>query len=480
MRKSFAILLLLVLLAASGIGLAHGRINSARGTVELQETVLAGDRAAAEGLGVDISVCCSSHLFWDTRLDLGENNNTVRTDFLFSQAAKRAPYSGQEYSGVSLNLPGNFDYHSTGGIDLEEQRTYDLSLGSLYELLKDVADRAPNGEEYTEQVYFRDYYELYPLTVYVDLPAYYYEYTNDEEYISQAGGDENGAINRKIAEFFKIPVDEDYQVKVTVFKSSDGRITDLNVEDANDRGLYYLYTSNVVTNRACYFLLEAGGDIDTSLIPGGRGIYCLPYDVQADTAIVNVDGLSMVFPLEEDVEPMVFESDPSGERLLLFTREEEKLYLRVIRMEDMEQLQKLYLTDYPDDAYVSGYNIFEDFIYLEGDNVVLAELTDSGEYAVRISTPAALVDEDVGVDIRMDYQGYDMAWDGERLAVVKSFRKNYADFYYFSAGSFLLWVYDETGLVYCGRYDSSLNACQPVGGSNMLGLFGDKGLTAEW
>ncbi|NLM62086.1 MAG: hypothetical protein GX193_08435, partial [Clostridiales bacterium] len=66
MRKSIIIVIMLLVLSLSGVIIAHGMVDESKDAVVLDETVLYGDKSAAEGLSVNIRVHCNNRLFWDT------------------------------------------------------------------------------------------------------------------------------------------------------------------------------------------------------------------------------------------------------------------------------------------------------------------------------------------------------------------------------------------------------------------------------
>ena len=98
----------------------------------------------------------------------------------------------------------------------------------------------------------------------------------------------------------------------------------------------------------------------------------------------------------------------------------------------------------------------------------MIEVNETGEYE-RVFTGDELVAQDLGMPT--SYNSV-MCWDGEKLAVATYKSDAFRDI---SCG-FWLSVYDETGPLYIGRYDSSLDLnsnveysyrCRPIDSDNL-------------
>ena len=104
-----------------------------------------------------------------------------------------------------------------------------------------------------------------------------------------------------------------------------------------------------------------------------------------------------------------------------------------------------------------------------GGRVLLLESVNGGDYEVRLNVPAEATDAEESMEhlfdahsLRLHYDYYSgMCWDGQRLAVAQWFFKS-ASGYYDAYPQPVLWIYDETGLLYCGYYESSLGRVPPA------------------
>ena len=84
MRKALAILLVLIILSASGIIAAHAVVNEQRDQVVISENAIYGDKAAAYGLTVTNNSSWDNRLHWNTTYTIDEENS-CNTDFRFTQ-----------------------------------------------------------------------------------------------------------------------------------------------------------------------------------------------------------------------------------------------------------------------------------------------------------------------------------------------------------------------------------------------------------
>lgn len=81
-------------------------------------------------------------------------------------------------------------------------------------------------------------------------------------------------------DFFKIPVIADEQVEISVSKGAGGRGISYGLK-STDSDSFSIRSESALTDDACYFTFTTrtvyGDIVDTNLIPGGYGIYRLPY-----------------------------------------------------------------------------------------------------------------------------------------------------------------------------------------------------------
>ena len=459
MRRSLAFFLVLLLAAIVGMGTALAAILPARDRVELTETVLYGDRAAAEGVAVRTRNTYDHYLFWDTVCALGEEL-AVDTDYTFSasQIRERTPVT---YGGIIMN-------NSFGLLSPDDPTADPTGLSAVY---AQMMEEVQPSQKLRKEVYLKDYFTYYPLGGYLDLPAsglsWSGTFTTDttpepgtEEYLVLA-----------FQNFFRIPVLETETLELTLTANASGDVTVYGY-GSGPGDSYYMSSQSVYTGDACYFTFDChtqeGGMVDTSLIPGGYGVYRLPYlpedapgpgtslEVGSRAARIKTDELAMVYPLDPEAVLLGLTLSPNQTKLLIHQRVENTYVLTVVDLADMTTLQRLEVADWPETSY-GGWFLYEgdDFLVpvLGWDRLVVLALAEDGRYEIRFSaeaTPPPAEGEEPLYDLD---QFAEMDYDGERLAVVRNLRH---ERYSYFICDFSLAVYDPSGLIYFGEYANSL------------------------
>lgn len=470
MKKSLCLFLALLVLGSACIVSAHCVINEKRDQVELTESEVYGDKTAAEGLELTLHVTCNRRLFWDTTRTLGENAEN-KTEFHFSQTQEREEYEFS-YSGVTVDIGCYFGIGFGGnGAELDDEVLREFH--GYEDIIKDVVSRAQPGVEYTETVFLSDYMDYYPLNFYFELDAFIDEDSETNTYY--AAGDlwrEFPELYQWLSDYFRIPVNERYAVTVSVLKNAEGNILDIDLT-SDDNYWINMRNASVITEDACYFALSMedseGNRLDDSLIPGGFGIYRIPFSYREENGkenvkIAEIRELENVYPFPQGVCLSDMQLSSDGGDILLVTEGEEGFGLTVLDAETVREKQKLDITeaDWLPLYYYDGF-----MVACSNERLVLIEKTPDGEYR-------RAIDVDISGDEYiwdMSWRSSDMAWNGEKLAIAvsgyeqKEYYDSYSGEYYMisekTCGCWLA-VYDETGLLYCADITSSL-----TGGSEL-------------
>lgn len=456
MRKSLILTILLLVLAAGALCYAHGLVDEGKDKVTIDETVLYGDKSVTEGITVDIRAHCDDRLFWDTRYAVGENPE-ISTDFTFSQAQI---YTRRTFSNRGIYFDGSFgDFgiKTTGSLDMSDESAP----------VKDVASRTESGEEHTEIIYLKDYYDFYPISVEFD--RFLIGFAVNEELLAL------------FADYFLVPVYPEHKAEISIRKNAAGDVGGIGLSTIKD-GSVSLESESVVTDDSCFFTLsfrtEDGKLLDTSFIPGGYGIYHFPlHNNGGDDKILAADELQMVFAIDEErAEVVTLQTNTDKSRLLLVTIEDGSYMLTVIDAETMTQLQKLELLKVVEDSVFRDLYIYDDFIVsaVNDGRFMLLAADATGNYEVRF-TANFNEKEELGYifsnKVSMDY-------NGEALAVA-AFQDGWYEPQNFC--SFYLAVYDDTGLTYSGKYIHGLDKsfpdnvpdCRPVNEAPLIVTWGD-------
>lgn len=463
-------LFLFVLCFACGAALiiaAHADINERRDSVELTDTVLFGDPAAADGLEISLHTSLDRHLFWDTTHAYGGGTDT---QFLFSQTQI---YEDYEFTHEVFCIDmGGFGGVS-GTMDLDDDMADWYEFAPYLPVIRAVASRAPLGEEYTETVYLADYMDYYPLTFTLDMDAlvdvkeveaegavyYYYGYELSRELPE---------MNQWLNEQFKMPVSEQYALEITVCRSGEAQLSYLDINLAQAETFWVnLWSDSAVTENACYVAFSAddqdGEKLDDSLITGGFGIFRIPIvdcselDIEAERRLMVYE-LENVYSLPEDESFNSLTLSDDGRDILMLSRNmRDDMLLTVFDAQTMEVKQKEVIAE---GAWLTT-DIRDNLIVSFGaERLVLFEKAPTGEYIRRIDA------DTTGDEVleSFSWQYYDIAWDGERLALVtclydmEECYDELGELYYtrdLTCGCSVT-VYSEEGCLYRAAVSSSL------------------------
>lgn len=445
MKRAVALLLTLTLLGAAGLVYAHRVVSASAEAVEVRETVLYGDRAAAEGVEVFFPTESHVHLFWETGLRVGAENVT-ETAFRFSPEGEWEHWHWSPDPPLALGVSDN-----VGGDILKPEH-------ELYALVSDVASRAPSGTASSESVRLRDYYEYMPL--YVDWERLFS--TGEERVFRLYGSDKHmdSAVERQIRRLCAIPVPEDCYLGVNVEKDADGSLLGWSVCPQWGEALE-LENVTAPAQRGEWFLARlSGGDGQFSC----EGCDRLWYIPAGDAAAEPVCALE----LESGEQARLLEVDALGRPLLLLSRDGES-YIRVVDAEGGGCVQTLAVPELDAEDRISRIYTGENFVLAKSvrGHFEMFELTEGGEYVTRLSGELCPPGEDLTYSDRRIM----MRWDGQRLAMAVAVF-NLDNSKQRQAQGFMLWVYDAEGRDFAALYTSSLSMAEPFAAIGIMSYEG--------
>lgn len=473
MRKALCVTLLLAALAAAALFGLTQTVNADRTNVVLTETTLYGDASAAERLTIRRRANLKGRLYWDityttpAAADQYVTEPAGETAVHYQYHETRQDYYEFDYgSEIGVTMESFLEYgvanmNHTGGGGVEEFAPYGLSK-AYQELYQETAP----GEETERTVRVADYLDYYPLALTIGMPddSGWYSMT-ENEYVESyllAGVEDDGWSQTfaDFRQFFRIPVLPDETLTLSVGRNTNGNLGSMGSGSGNGDH-YYIETCSAWVGKAIYFTINShsaqGQVMDMSQIPGGYGIYKLPYmsyeemseQGLATTAVSSQ--LAMVYPFDPaDYVVTLFYHEQTG-RLVLQTIEDGACWLTLLDPDTMNAVQRIEVGpwDPEDHGFLSDNGSFLVVCTTQNRLAVLtAQPDDTLKLEFLTPTPA---EED-------DYQYYlvydcAFAFDGEKLAVGRDM--NYR--YYGSGCDFWVMVYDKDGLQYVGQYDSSLN-----------------------
>lgn len=494
MKKSFVLLLTLAILFTGTAIYAQGELLKEKDQVHYTETVVYGDRSVVDGVVFEADTSYEYHLFWNTKYQIGDTPKE-ETQYQFYEIAH---FENSYNSSGSLYFTPNLrDIESDPTIFLADKECDGL-MGAYQELYQNTEPGAQN----TAVVYMKEYSDFYTFDIELHLPTVdgvmgnpYYEfgYLREKELKEElANYEKNGGENKErikeyksylylldtLQEYFKIPVLEKEVLSIGISVDENGLVDGWSESDVqggmstgnmdfppvpNVEGAdHYEFNMNATfVDGECYFTFNPytanGNLVDLSYIPDGFGIYRFTYDAKATR--VDIDSLEMVYPIDLSRRIHEIRSDASGKNLLLFSEDNEQVYMDIIDRETMTLV----------DAFALGSReisydkwTYDDFFVVSGEKLEVYELGENGRYTKALSVSVDAIKE------KIDTNRYDREllqwnavfdWNGETLL--------FADRMIFMDAEGWSSVYtcdlyvaavDETGLVYFGEYVSSLNA----------------------
>ena len=328
MRRTLGILLAAVILLTASLGIVWAVVDSRGDQITYTENLLRGDVSAAEGITVDTRYEYQNHMVWFSRHRPAE---TMEADTEFRYYIEQAQFDRERrYTGIDMSIIDttniNWDWEVR---DLAD----DSGLEGLMKAYYDLYHGTEQGELTNTYIRYADYCEYYPLQIYVDGGKENYGYW--DPYTVQRYGDYDEDIGKVFNDYFKIPVMEDDWVQVVIDKRSSGYASE-SVDITNSRkGKDYCQISGcgTATEDAIYFTFNAttnsGRPIDTSLIPGGYGLYALDQSGEG----VDYESLRTLRPLDESFYYMDMWVDEVHNYLMVQMEKEDIWYLSVIDLE---------------------------------------------------------------------------------------------------------------------------------------------------
>ena len=432
----YVFLVLIAVVALSGAALAGFLIQD---DITIEAHTLSGDVSAAEGLTLTVYAQRNSYLTWDTTFPATAAFQAV-TDFTYHPNG--VSFSQDAYLHFSTASLNGATSTTLENLMEERNRWSDFLIEPIRELARELAP----GEEKTEAVTVADYWEIYPLTLYLNLP-------NDSTYYDE--GETSFLTN-----YFHIPVPAELTVDITVSLDEDGECVQATINPTGEES-YGFCSAELVTEQGIYLGLyscEPGETVDFSHIQGGYGIYRIPLPQEDDYAL-PVEDIENILPLSaEDVEAVSLLESPWDGIIEVFTVEQGALRLRLLEEETCTVIEDYWLDADTLPTVVQTEDMLVLLFQEEETQRILAYAREDGQYRLWLDTELPLE--------AYYLSSLNAAFDGSRLALVYPWGE------YASVGTGLL-VYDQSGLLYHGQYISSAD-------SNLLQFFSPERPALQW
>ena len=191
--------------------------------------------------------------------------------------------------------------------------------------------------------------------------------------------------------------------------------------------------------------------VDTSLIPGGYGIYAFYYNRgdSGDSTGIMADTLQNVYSLEKETSVFHLSTSYNKTELLIYTNEGGKAYLTVLDIDTLEQKQKLQIAE----EGLYSVHEYDNFIVAESEKNITVLTSDKDGYTVEYTVPKANVIYEKCQDFwnvgDMDFKDGKLATVGKIIDVDDGFG--------FEKCGFFVSVYNKDGLCFYAEYSNALD-----------------------
>lgn len=495
MKKSFVLLITLVVLAAAVLCVGQQQILAEKDQVTIIETILFGDKAVADGVNVNLHNHYESQIFWDTTYVIGEEPKTD-TAYAFHQY-RQSMWPNIWYGNIYFNSDVHFIGWDAEGIVVPE---------GLEVAVQELMNSIGASESGSKTIRLKDYMDYYNFSISFQTPykhgdnenRFHYELSSRDLKAELNRVENNNAYSKESVErlrkewmwlesfqnFFRIPVLENEVYMISMKKDEYGEVIgygmsntnggmgsgDIDIPEFTDVENYDSFGFNT-----CYFVGDGdvyltfntysdnGNIVDTSQIPGGYGIYHFPYDLEKEE--IYPEQLEMVYALDPNLDVIDLSRDARGENLLLFTSEDPELYMSVIDIETMTLVDKFSISEPEKDIY--GENLYgldyyvseEDYmVVLTDGEVVVFSIDENGTYTKEFEVSREPLREFFSEEDRYYYDilQYDTVydWNGKELL----FANNMYNVNGYMGTNFYVGVMDASGLQYFATYETSLQS----------------------
>lgn len=451
MKRAVCVLICLLLLSGISVGIMASVIIPQGKAVEYTLQEENGDRSLLEGVTAEFNLIYNNRLKWDVSFSpLGNTETDLTFDKLYLSSSSVYRYQGLDSYWLSYqNL-------STVSSQLRQD-------------IKAVCEYVEEGTEIEYvKINLRDYFEYYPIffeasfdDISINWQTDYSENNNIYgEYRIHGISKERGlGFVDTITEYIKIPVHEDDARKVGI-TNRDGRYSyssytefGWNMEFYSvsiDNTVYFTITNNIRNS-------ETGADelIDTSLIPGGYGIYAVSFSEND----IDYENIRTVYQIGENKSVLMLYKDEQNKNLFLVLRDNGKLIFRVIDIATMTDVCEVYIGE-TQAEYISC-KVSENFVILEDNRRIMYVLEKQADGTYKNALKYEFNEENKMGWYHIPYD-YVADFDGERLVLMMLQESMLEEPLYTSSPVFL--VIHKDGRIYEAKYKCSLGDYTDING----------------
>ena len=335
MKVKTVIFIILLLILLAGTVYINDKVSAYGYDTDFELESIYGDQGLLDGAEIRLQDVLSNTCFWDSHIRFEDGKLISETSTEPEEGYIFADY----YDKAKENNGFHQDYDLIRDISGYLENEY-----NIFDEVKKMGDEIKASDKIDLSIKPSDYCDNYKINWSLTRGRT----TWSLETVEQRPENDTTAYDDnldKFTEFFKIPIvkDETYSIERAVDDDGGREKVYYNV-DRNDDHEYFDFTMNSSFGNGKAFMYfdnrtSKGNRVDTSLIPGGYGIYSFDFGLSVDGreySDPDMSTLRVILPLDEDaIIKKMFLS--SGEKYLyIFTIEDDDMVIYVMDTDNCE------------------------------------------------------------------------------------------------------------------------------------------------
>ena len=470
----------LVIVSLGAASFTFAAVRGQMADCRITEKTIVGDAAAAAGLSASFGMGLQNQLYWRNVFTYGGADDSA--DVQETAFSRKNPFPADKKGPVPyVRLTG---YMTSGNAlddiltdpaegdpirqELLAQVRQEFFTAGAAERVQEIKRALPADGETTQDLKLKDIFRYYPIEGDLTGTSIWAASLDNAVYASE----DSVKLGQDLNHFLRIPIPETESSGFEVIKYPEGSLNfnyyqgKENCSQQEDH--FDFHSIACSTPDAVYFTFNTHTDdgdvVDTSLIPGGYGIYRLPYDREKE--IFLSEKLEMVYALDPKKQYTDIYASPDGAKLFLVSQaarlaavgvKEVQATAEIIDVRTMQCDRREEIVCSADTAL--GYDA-GDYLIFRGRSELCLYTYQDGSYKKELM----LAD----VDFRkpaLQNLFYDnrcrTAYDGKRLSILGEADFDIEDddntmWLWETAGTVEVAVLDASGLVYYGTLRSNM------------------------
>ena len=470
----------LVIVSLGAASFTFAAVRGQMADCRITEKTIVGDAAAAAGLSASFGMGLQNQLYWRNVFTYGGADDGA--DVQETAFSRKNPFPGKRKNPIpSVRLTG---YMTSGNAlddiltdpaegypirqELLAQVRQEFFTAGAAERVQEIKRALPADGETTQDLKLKDLFRYYPIEGDLTGTSIWAASLDNAVYASE----DSVKLGQDLNRFLRIPIPETESSGFSVGKYPDGSLNfnyyqgKENCSQQEDH--FDFHSIACSTPDAVYFTFNTHTDdgdvVDTSLIPGGYGIYRLPYDREKE--IFLSEKLEMVYALDPKKQYTDIYASPDGAKLFLVSQaarlaavgvKEVQATAEIIDVRTMQCDRREEIVCSADTAL--GYDA-GDYLIFRGRSELCLYTYQDGSYKKELMLADVDFRKPALQNLFYDHRCR-TAYDGKRLSILGEADFDIEDddntmWLWETAGTVEVAVLDASGLAYYGTLRSNM------------------------